>query len=158
MSNNKTNAERKVGYKNPPKNTQFKKGQSGNPKGRPKKSLKQGIAQEDLIKMILDDAKEPVTITANGKTQEMSSLAAMIKAMKLQAIAGKKGAAKEYLRLVQEAQEKHQEIFENNMQAVMNLAKDIDTLDNDAFYDKHLMVKSDALPLLDVLFDLTNKN
>ena len=26
-----------VGYKKPPKNTQFKPGQSGNPKGRPKK-------------------------------------------------------------------------------------------------------------------------
>jgi hypothetical protein len=25
-----------VGYKRPPKNSQFKKGQSGNPKGRPK--------------------------------------------------------------------------------------------------------------------------
>lgn len=33
---NKGSDSYSVGYKNPPKNTQFKKGQSGNPKGRPK--------------------------------------------------------------------------------------------------------------------------
>jgi hypothetical protein len=31
-----TEAPRQVGYKNPPKETRFKPGQSGNPKGRPK--------------------------------------------------------------------------------------------------------------------------
>ena len=30
-----TNSEEKVGYRNPPQRTQFKKGHSGNPKGRP---------------------------------------------------------------------------------------------------------------------------
>jgi len=34
----KSNKDKKVGYKKPPKKTQFKKGKSGNPKGRPKKS------------------------------------------------------------------------------------------------------------------------
>ena len=33
---NKSSDSYSVGYKKPPKNTQFKKGQSGNPKGRPK--------------------------------------------------------------------------------------------------------------------------
>ena len=30
-----------IGYRNPPKNNQFKKGRSGNPKGRPKQDRKQ---------------------------------------------------------------------------------------------------------------------
>ena len=42
--------EAKVGYKNPPKDTRFKKGQSGNPAGRKKepipKSLHESIMQE----------------------------------------------------------------------------------------------------------------
>lgn len=29
----------RVGYKRPPKKNQFKKGQSGNPKGRPKRKI-----------------------------------------------------------------------------------------------------------------------
>lgn len=42
-----------VGYKNPPKDTRFKKGQSGNPKGRPKtfdqlRALAQQVAAENL--------------------------------------------------------------------------------------------------------------
>ena len=40
--------EYEVGYKKPPKNTRFKAGQSGNPKGRPKgsKNLKTLVAEE----------------------------------------------------------------------------------------------------------------
>ena len=39
MSDDKTLDDYEVGYGKPPKNTQFRKGVSGNPRGRPKKSL-----------------------------------------------------------------------------------------------------------------------
>src|SRR5258707_1089296 len=35
-SNNQTNEDAEVGYKHPPLNSQFRKGQSGNPRGRRK--------------------------------------------------------------------------------------------------------------------------
>ena len=65
----KDKSKYKVGYKKPPRGTQFKPGQSGNPKGRPKKrqSLKESIEKA---------ARKLVTITANGKQQKMTTLEA----------------------------------------------------------------------------------
>lgn len=51
----------KPGYRKPPKSGQFKKGQSGNPRGRPKrKKLK---TEKEILRQILS---EPITIRENG--------------------------------------------------------------------------------------------
>ena len=51
----------KVGYKNPPKETQFKTGQSGNPGGLPKGTPKVSIALMKLLAGKDIDKYEPVT-------------------------------------------------------------------------------------------------
>jgi hypothetical protein len=53
-----------VGYGRPPKQTQFKKGQSGNPKGRPKKRSK---TEFDLDKII----DRSMVVTVNGEPRAM---------------------------------------------------------------------------------------
>jgi uncharacterized protein DUF5681 len=54
----------KVGYGNPPKETRFKLGQVANPYGRPKgsKNRPHAASNDDLRKIILDDAYRDVTI------------------------------------------------------------------------------------------------
>jgi len=55
----------KVGYKKPPLHTRFKKGQSANPRGRPRGSKN--------LSALLDDAlNEPVVITENGKSRRIT--------------------------------------------------------------------------------------
>lgn len=57
-----------VGRGKPPKETQFKKGTSGNPKGRPKGSKNiRTILKEQFLK--------PVTVTQNGKQTTMAVIA-----------------------------------------------------------------------------------
>jgi len=71
----------KVGYKNPPKHSQFKPGQSGNPKGRPKgaKGFEATLAKELASK---------VSVTIKGKTKEISRADAIVKRIMDQALKG----------------------------------------------------------------------
>ena len=70
-----------VGYKKPPKHTQYKKGHSGNSKGRPKRSLN--------TKTILgNELSERITITEFGQQKRMSKQEVMIKALAANALKG----------------------------------------------------------------------
>ena len=66
---------RKVGYKNPPVHTQFKKGDK--PKGkRPKGSRnKKSLAQEAVAESLLAISDEPHGLTEGGKRKRLSRLA-----------------------------------------------------------------------------------
>jgi hypothetical protein len=70
-----------VGYGKPPKTTRFKKGQSGNPGGRPRKT---GAPQVDVEALL----NKPLTVVQNGKTRSMSSKEIMIRAHLKKAVNG----------------------------------------------------------------------
>jgi Family of unknown function (DUF5681) len=65
MTGKKATGDAEVGYGKPPKHRQFKRGQSGNPNGRPK-AAKSGLTD---IAAILD---EPLTVRKAGATESMS--------------------------------------------------------------------------------------
>ena len=55
----------KVGYKKPPLHSRFKKGQSGNPRGRPRGS-------KNFSTLLTDALNEPVVVTEDGKRRKIS--------------------------------------------------------------------------------------
>lgn len=59
------NGEYDVGYGKPPRNHQWRKGQSGNPKGRRKKSKR---VPEDVLTQLRKAVFQPIPVTRNGVT------------------------------------------------------------------------------------------
>lgn len=79
----------KAGYKRPPKRTQFKPGQSGNLKGRPKqKKMDFWEVNNALVKQLRKKSR----VILNGKATDVSNLDALILSTLNTAI--KKGDAK----------------------------------------------------------------
>jgi hypothetical protein len=92
----KTISNYTVGYGRPPKQTQFRPGQSGNPSGRPK-----GVRtfQSDLR----DELAELVSIADSGKTIQVTRQRAVIKAIVKAALDGDLRAANAVLNLCSHA-------------------------------------------------------
>jgi hypothetical protein len=61
----------KVGYRKPPRESQFKPGQSGNRQGRPKGS-------ENIATVLQDELNARVAVTANGRRSKISMRRAAI--------------------------------------------------------------------------------
>ena len=75
-----------VGYKKPPKETQFKKGQSGNPSGRKKKPIPKSLHEAIVLELA-----DVVTIRENGKTVKILKYELLAKAIINDAIKSEKG-------------------------------------------------------------------
>jgi len=75
-----------VGYGKPPKATQFKKGQSGNPSGK-----KRPASLEDILKRTL---AAQVTASIDGKKQSLSMMEAIVQALVRKAVTGDLAAIK----------------------------------------------------------------
>lgn len=89
-----------VGYGRPPKRNQFQKGQSGNPKGRPKKRA------ENIYGIIKKTLEEKVTVKSSGQTRSITKIEAALVQLANKAASGDIKALREAIRLREKLQEK----------------------------------------------------
>jgi hypothetical protein len=89
----------KVGYCNPPKRTRFKKGQSGNPQGRPKGAL-------NMVTVLERTLRERVVINENGKRKTITKLEAAFKQLSNKAASGELKALQLLSALVRSAEDR----------------------------------------------------
>jgi hypothetical protein len=80
----------KTGRGNPPKHTQFKRGESGNKKGRPKGS-------KNLSTLFMEAARDQVTATIDGKQRKITKAQATAMQLATRAAGGHPASVAKFL-------------------------------------------------------------
>jgi hypothetical protein len=82
-----------VGYKKPPPRSRFRKGRSGNPKGRPK-------ATKNLKTDLMEELRERILLREGTTQKRVSKQRAMVKSLTAKAIKGDTRAASAILGMI----------------------------------------------------------
>ncbi|WP_056452383.1 DUF5681 domain-containing protein [Methylobacterium sp. Leaf86] len=82
-----------VGYGKPPADHRFRKGQSGNPRGRPR-GQSVPLGRRDLLNAFTQAAREPIAITKDGRTIRTTQIEALAQQLTRKALQGDMKAAK----------------------------------------------------------------
>jgi hypothetical protein len=112
-----------VGYRRPPKATQFSKGTSGNPRGRPKGSRTVGALLQDIL-------QQKIAVTENGKTRRLPALEVILRRLANDAMRSEPRALKLLLALY----DRYEVSPETDVRLNEILAEDREILSN--FLDK----------------------
>lgn len=84
-----------VGYGKPPARTQFKPGQTGNPRGRPRgsRNTRPSLSEERIKSLIIEEAYRTIAVVEKGRRVTIPIAAAVLRAVAMNAAKGNNRAA-----------------------------------------------------------------
>ena len=107
MSRKPGKGDYEIGYGRPPAASRFKPGQSGNARGRPRKSQAPGSTPaSSLDHLILAEANREIVVMTNGKKETLTTQQAVFRQLAAKSLKGDPRASASYLHKVQQAQDK----------------------------------------------------
>lgn len=115
-----------AGYKKPPKSGQFKKGESGNPRGRPPGRSKV-LTKDDRWQVLQKIANSKLHIKAPGGIQEVTYYEALYKKLFQMALNGDLGAARLLAPLIEKIFHEGTEKFVERQKLVKEIARALET-------------------------------
>lgn len=88
-----------VGYRRPPRHTQFKPGRSGNPRGRPGRFIEPAPNRWVLRGQFMHLCKKQITVVEDGRREKMPIMMAVLRQLQIKALSGDMTAIKHLLPL-----------------------------------------------------------
>jgi Family of unknown function (DUF5681) len=111
-----------VGYGKPPKERRFKKGTSGNPRGRPRRKIALNLASaadQPTLGIVLQEAYRKVSVREGDNVLKMPAMQAVVRSIGVAAMKGNRFAQRMLTETVQKIESQQAELrFENFKNAV----------------------------------------
>lgn len=109
-----------VGYSKPPAEHRFQKGQSGNPRGRPKGvPAQRPLNDSGLFNIILNEAYRSIKIAENGETISLTMAEAIVRSVAVNGVKGHLGSQKTFLQLLGGVERERRELHNQWLQAAI---------------------------------------